>query len=258
MKVSDAKTLNAKIDEYTKTMEKNAVDSAIKTANEYRKNKKYAEALEALKAVQKYNDESVKTLYTSIYDEFLNKVLADAESALKASGHKAAISKLDEYSSYFSSDKKFTDKKDYYAGLAPVNLTEMEYFSRSSWSNNVETVAKDHLGNEFSNCFVEAVGNCGADYVEYYVNGKYVSISGTIAASENQYVHEIGRVEIFADDELVYTSKNVTAKTDPFDFKVDISGKKYIKIKVCAIKNSVDDNWSDASLILANVTLNKY
>lgn len=253
-KVSNNKTLIAKVDEYTKTMEKNTIDSAIKTASEHRKNKKYAEALNTLKTVEKYNNESVNTLYSAIYDEFLNKVLTDAESALKTSGHKAAISKLDEHSSYFSSDKKFKEKKEYYAGLTPVNLTEMDYFSRGNWNNNVESVAKDHLGNEFNNCFVEFASE-DPDYVEYYVNGKYLSISGTLAASEEQDVDKAGRVEIFADDELVYTSKNITAKTDPFDFKVNISGKKYIKIRVCPLKDSI---WYSTGIILANVTLNKY
>lgn len=256
-KVSNNKTLIAKVDEYTKTMEKNTIDSAIKTANEHRKIKKYAEALNALKTVEKYNNESVNTLYSAIYDEFLNKVLADAESVFKTSGHRAAISKMDEYSSYFSTDKKYIEKRDYYVGLTPVNLTEMDTFSENGWPNP-KGFAKDHLGNEFSNCFVVTVIDCGSDYAEYYVNGKYNSISGTIAASENEYTYEIGRVEIYADDELVYTSKNVTAKTDPFNFKVDISGKKYIKVKVWAIKNSYDGNWSNATIILANVTLNKY
>lgn len=253
-KVNNNKTLIDKVNEYTKAMEKSAIDAAIKTANDHRKNKKYAEALNALKTVEKYNNESVNTLYDAIYDEFLNKVLSDAESSFKTSGHKAAISKLDEYNSYFSTDKKFKDKKEYYAGLAPVSLTEIKYFSKGRWNDNVVTVAKDHLGNEFNNCFVEVACD-SIDYVEYYVNSNYVSISGTLAASEEMDVDNAGRVEIIVDDELVYTSGDITAKTDPFDFNVNISGKKYVKIRVSPLKDSI---WYSAHIILANLMLNKY
>ena len=171
------------------------------------------------------------------------------------------LGNTNEYNSYFSSDSEFSNKKEYYASLAPVNLSEMETFSQNRWDTPVG-FAKDHLGNEFNNCFVFSISRSeliNASSAEYYVNDKYVSITGTLAASDEQAVDEIGRVDIYADDELVYTSQNITAKTDPFDFNVDITGKKYIVIKVWALENENSfGNSVNVDVILADVKLNKY
>ena len=258
--VSDDTKLIALVDEYTNTMEINIIETAISTATEYKDNKDYINALDTLESVLSYNNESVNNLYTTVYDEFYTSVLAEAEEVFNTSGHTAAVNKLNEYNSYFGEKDDFIEKKEYYAGLAPVNLTEMKTFDESKdWEGPVFS-ASDHLGNSFSNCYVQGpYTSYGSryEYVEYYVNGKYTSISGTIAASINQDVDHIGKVEIYADDELVYSSQNVTAKTDPFDFKVDITGKKYIMIKVWTVRTG--DTWGDhAFVIIANAKLNKY
>ncbi len=259
-KVSDDTELLARAEAYTNTLNTNTIENAITTATEYKNNKDYENAIETLEAVLNYNNESVNSLYSTIYDEFLTNVLTEAENEFTTSGHIAAVNKLNEYISYFGPDSDFIEKRNYYIGLAPVNLTEMETFSENWWDEPV-SFAKDHLGNEFSNCFVisKPVISTTVMHAEYYVNSNFVSISGTIAASENQEIYEIGRVEIYADDELVYTSPNIMAKTDPFTFNVNIAGKKYVMIKIYALDNEyTSGKHARTEIILADMKLNKY
>ena len=115
--VSNDTVLLARIEEYTNTMNSNTVETAIVTATEYKNNKDYVNALETLESVLIYNNESVNSLYATVYDEFLASVLSEAESTFTTSGHTAAVNKLNEYNSYFGADSDFSDKKDYYTHL---------------------------------------------------------------------------------------------------------------------------------------------
>lgn len=54
-------------------------------------------------------------------------------------------------------------------------------------------------------------------------------------------------VEIYADEKLIYTSKEVKQKTQPFDFSKSLEGVDYLKIYV-------SPNWN-SEIILSDVKL---
>lgn len=206
--------------------------TAYKTAEAYMESKNYLKAIDSYSKVSVEDSyyESAKTRKQEAIITYKTSEMTKAEEAAATGDYAGAIAILYDMSEHLDNDSDFSDKKEYYAGLVPMNLTEMETFDESDGWGDLYINADDHLGNSFNNCYI--VGpytSYGSryDYAEYYVNAKYVSISGIIATGINQDVDEIGRVEIYGDDELLYTSENVTAKTEPFNFNVNITGKKY-------------------------------
>lgn len=233
---------------YITEQKNNMINESIENAKIYHDNGDYEAALDELKKVDGYDNEMVTGLYESYYSEFLANVIEEAETEFNESGHLAAVKKLHGYKRFFEGDSTYEEEVEYYSGLAPVNLTEMDCFSSSAGAWKYSAYETDHLGNSFENCF-----EGGKGWREYYINSAYKSITGTIAYGADGYVGHMGKIEIYADDELVYSSPNVGAKTDPFTFSVNIEGKRYIEIKFVDITG-----WDWMRLILADAKLNKY
>ncbi|MGN0374801.1 MAG: NPCBM/NEW2 domain-containing protein [Butyrivibrio sp.] len=241
--------IQIQIKAYEVDQDNNIINGTIEKAKSYYNNGDYSLALNELDKLSGYNNEVVNDLHEKYYGEFLTYVLNEAETAFNSSGHTAALNKLNEYSNYFSEDTAFTDKKEYYTSLAPVRLTSMDYFSATNrW--NYSSYEEDYLGNSFEDCIVSK----GDARIEYYVNRQYKSISGTIAYCNEGLTYGIYKIEIYGDDELIYSSPNVNAKTDPFNFTVDITDKKFIKIEFVDIEYT---EWRYSGII-DSVQLNKY
>lgn len=71
----------------------------------------------------------------------------------------------------------------------------------------------------------------------YYLNGKYSTISGTVAY-EDYYLDADWHIDyniniyVYADEELVYSKKNISKWTEPFEFNANIKNCKFLKINV--------------------------
>ena len=91
----------------------------------------------------------------------------------------------------------------------------------------------DRLQNQYNKAFL--IGKpTGSTYHEWYLNGKYNHISGVLAFSDKDNMstdyNYCGIIQIYADDNLIYTSPEINYKTEPIIFDMDISGAKILKI----------------------------
>ncbi len=96
-------------------------------------------------------------------------------------------------------------------------------------------------------------------YAEYYIDGKFKTVSGVLAPNNNAREGATAYLQIYADDLLIFTSPYITRKTEPFDFNVDISGAKYLKLCI-TLENDGSNYWFGehdfySSLILSDVML---
>ncbi len=120
---------------------------------------------------------------------------------------------------------------------------------------------KDPFGSDYTYArnyaLIYLYGGRAKTYAEYFLDGKYTTISGSIAPytdfGENSYPVVI---QIYADDVLVYTSDEITKKQALINFTVDINHAKYIKIVVTPANNYTD--WvSGSNVIISNLLLTK-
>lgn len=248
-------SIETQINMYKEEQMASIIEDAKSKAEEFRAEQKYIEAIQTLENVLDYDDMYIETLYSSIFDEFLQNVLNEAKEEFNSSGHTAAVSKLNEYNSYFSNEMEFVEVKEYYNNLAPDMLTDIEPFEEWNWEGTT-SYAVDKLGNEYGTCFVIDDSKNSSNYAEFYLNSSYVSISGVLACSENVDAKDIGRVDIYADDELIYSSPTIATKTEPIEFNLNIEGTNYLLIDVIALDNKMH-NYS-TEIIIEDVVLNKY
>lgn len=65
----------------------------------------------------------------------------------------------------------------------------------------------------------------------YYADEKYTLLKGTIAPYKQNHSDSECTLEVYADDELIYSSDFITRLTEPEEFEVDIAGAKFVKVR---------------------------
>ena len=245
--------IQTQINVYTQTSDEEYINNTIEEAKTSYKNGDYENALSKLKLIEGYNNQIAKDLYSKYFDEFLTHVIDEAEKLFKEKGHSEAYLMLYEYNDYFNNCAEYTEKLEYYINLAPVSLMEMERFDSYAWGSlRTEPEPKDHLGNVYGVSEIIEVNERYSNWIEYHVDTKYTRLSGTIALyKEESSPSEVGKIEVYADDELIYASPNISAKAEAVHFDVNISGKKFVKIKTYGVSG-------DPALILNDFKFHKY
>lgn len=131
-----------------------------------------------------------------------------------------------------------------------ISITTLKIINQENWQWN-DGEPKDIVGRDYTSVCNYAIlqnGSYRDSYsVEYRVDGEYECLHADFAPhtamSENGYAY----IQVLADDVLIYTSSNITNKTDANSIDLDITGTKYIKIQVYV-------EW-DSAIILSNVTI---
>ena len=89
-------------------------------------------------------------------------------------------------------------------------------------------------------------------YGEYYLGGKYSTLTATIDPIRYFGTSEYDgtQLEIVADDEVVYQSPGITYKTNNLDIKVNIKNADYIRFRAVYVGGAKFSQYYDADPIL--------
>lgn len=86
----------------------------------------------------------------------------------------------------------------------------------------------------------------GSYYVEYFLNGNFKNLSGSIVRGKGVDDDDVIWLEILADDVVIYTSPKMDYKSQAVPFELNLSNAKYIKIKAYA-QNYWYSSWDSSS-----------
>lgn len=118
----------------------------------------------------------------------------------------------------------------------PISITTLREINSGEWGTWNTGSPIDPFENDYSSaCNYVILGGREWErdsYIEYRLYGKYSILSGTVATHIESEDGRISRLQIYADDVLIYTSADLGRKTDAIPFSVDVSGAEYIKIVV--------------------------
>ena len=89
-------------------------------------------------------------------------------------------------------------------------------------------IVKDSFANVYSNCYVASTLN--DTYVVLYLAKKYSTLNLTIAPTEERHSGTITYTQIYADDELIYTSDSVTKTSKPVNLNLNVKNVDLLKI----------------------------
>ena len=165
--------------------------------------------------------------YSAIYRK---QVLADAETAFTSGGYSAAIDVINNGLYLLPNDTELAAKKAEYAALGP-----------EGWKDLVCTKGKicyieDEVRDPRQKAYHDVVlfYYYESTFAELYTGGQYSTISADFFPDEDFTTRDgkYANIKVYADDKLVYTSPNITYKTENIHMSVNIKGAKYVTIEL--------------------------
>lgn len=111
---------------------------------------------------------------------------------------------------------------------ASVPLSSLEAFN-GGWEWNNEAPV-DPWGNDYSDACNYRIFQRGKEFSEYYTGGEYKRLTFNLAPHTDIGQDDEAYLQIYKDEELIYTSPVVARKTKAFSCDVDISGAEYVEI----------------------------
>lgn len=223
------------------------IDSVIDEADAKAESGDFLAAMKLVEdAMDEYgSDPKLENAYDRYADGYAGMIMLEAEGYVQKGDYASAIAVLKDGLEVLPGNADLQAMLESVEGMKPIPITNLTPINGGfEWNN---TAPVDPFGNDYSNAANYAVFEIGNDnchyragdddeyYVgtaEYRVYGDYSQISMTLAPYTSIGEDGYGYVQIYADDELVYTSQNITRKTDAFDIEADISGAEYIEIHV--------------------------
>lgn len=116
-----------------------------------------------------------------------------------------------------------------------------------------QKVMTDTVGNTYDpgNLFMLKTYGDDSGYAKYYLGGKYKSLQFTYAIStEDSYYIDPTTLTIFGDgDKILFTSGEMTRTTEPTSTGIDVTGQKWIYIRVSS------DSYNSVPVLMANPVL---
>ena len=212
----------------------------LETINSNMESEKYGEAITAVNnsSDSLKNDKDIIEKKNVCVIKYRAQVLSKAETAFNNSGYNKAISILNDALNILPGDNEITNKIASYKEYEPVSLFDLKLMNQTNNYNPRELT--DPRGNVVSNAVY--IGDN-----EYYTEGKYSKFSCTVDPIEDfPRNHDDGaiKIEIYADDKLVYTSDEIAYKTDDLKIEANINNAQYIKFNSIDISKYRDSMFS--------------
>lgn len=252
---------DTKITEQIRIYEKNNVEKlkadALNTAADYAKNGDYLNAFKALNGVMKSQaaDAELVSAYNKYCDQYVAQIIDEVDEKVVGKDFEGAISSLNTALKNLPNNEALVSRMEDVKAKQPVPITALLAVNTSYWGEWNSGTPTDPFGNDYSSAcnyviFRGSLLGIGSDmdhYAEYRLYGNYTTLTGTIATHIDCPENKINRLQIYSDNELVYTSDDLGRKTDAINFSVDVGGVEYVKIVVYTD--------SGAYAILSNVQL---
>lgn len=230
---------------------------------ELTENKKWAEAFDVIDEAISFDDnEYFQNLKMSTENKFVSDAVNQADSLMSERNYTSAKTTVNEAIKILPNNSTLKDKLAEIEKKAPVSLATITPIN-GGWNWN-EGTPMDSFGVSYTNMCNYAIF-AGGDFfygshevehtAEYRIQGKYKTITGTLLPHSNIPEDGFGRLQIYADDKLVYTSETIYRKTDMINFIAPVDGADYIKMVILASNGSV---WSYSvvdSLLMMDVQL---
>lgn len=239
MKIYDDGTLSGKVSE-VESKYRNLLENK---AEEYVKNKKWSDAVVIYDELENYfKDDSYKVKETDIKNECINEAISKAETDIKNGDYDTAKKEINEAIKVVGNDTELTGELDRITSFEPVLITDLEEFYIDGDVHKWAGIDKDNTGTSYPSGLLinESGGSMFSDpkssSVEYLLDGKYDRMTGKVVLhydckdSANPSV-AAGKVKIYGDDELLYSSDVIASGVLPQDFDLDITGVNELKIE---------------------------
>ena len=228
--------------------------AAIESAETHIANDDYEAAINVLRdATSKVGaDIELEALLSQYEKEYCTYVIQKADEALTAEGYEAAVAVINDGLSFMEDNETFLIALDRYKAYEPKSLQEFTVIGE----NAVELASdlKDVQGNSYNIAYSIGGNSIGSNsnYLEVYIAGDYNTFSGKFAPVDAwrwRTSYPTATVAIYGDDKIL-ESFEISYKSLPFEFEVDVTGVSYLKVQMAE-----GSMWTNVLLADANLSI---
>lgn len=210
-------------------------NTSVQAAASYAGKGDFANAIKTIDSLLKENkdDAELQKLYDQYKDSFISVTVKKVDELVGKKQFSEAQTALEAALKVLPLNDNLTSKLEEVQNKQPIYLSDMTPVN-GGWDWN-EGDPTDPFGVTYSDAenFVIFSGNSASiseHYAEYRVYGKYKYLTGDLISQKDCGEDANSYVEVYADDELVYTSPEIVRKSDLSSIKVNIDGADYVKI----------------------------
>lgn len=162
------------------------INKIIENATSYWNNNDFVQTLTLLKN-SKTKSTDISSLYEKYSEEYILKLLTQADLLISERKYDVAIEILKEGKSVVYNDKMLNDKINEINNNQPIKLSDLKISASRFFSQNQDRPIEDTVGNKYSagNTYITyAEGESNYGYATFYLGKKYTSLNGIVAVSD--------------------------------------------------------------------------
>ncbi len=138
-----------------------------------------------------------------------------------------------------------------------ISLKEMVAAESDGYYSD-ETSVMDSVGNKYTGNVISlgstgVLGN-GTSYAVFYLGGNYKSLTGKLAVNNSSWNEYTASFSVYADDNEIYNTGEVSKKFVPIDLLVNIENCQWLMLKVTNFASSGGEN---INFILSDFIIHK-
>lgn len=247
--IEKAQKSNSSDEDYKKAYVSYQKNYALNQAKTYADDGDYANAVITIEEAKKNNssDADLISAYNTYASNYVTKVVEDADGLLEKNNYSGAIEAVKKGLKTIPDSQTLKDKQSEIEKAKPVSLSTLSAFNGGWEWNNLDPT--DPFGNDYSSASnyvvfsneeqgtvtdqegsLEEKNGYRQVYAEYHTEKKYNRLTMQLAPYSTIGEEKTAFIQVYADDELVYTSPTIAQKTQAFSGEANIAGAEYIKI----------------------------
>lgn len=247
--IEKAQKTNTSDADYKKAYASYQKSYALNQAKTYADDSDYANAVTTIEEAKKNNssDADLISAYNTYASDYAEQVVKEADGLLEKNNYSGAIEAVKKGLKTVPDNQTLKDKKSAIEKTKPVSLSTLSAFNGGWEWNNLDPT--DPFGNDYSSASnyvvfsneewgtvtdqegsMEEKNGYRQVYAEYHTEKKYNRLTMQLAPYSTIGEEKTAFIQVYADDELVYTSPTIAQKTQAFSGEANIAGAEYIKI----------------------------
>lgn len=247
--IEKAQKANSSDEDYKKAYASYQKSYALNQAKTYADDSDYADAVTTIEEAKKNNssDADLISAYNTYAADYAEQVVKEADGLLEKNNYSGAIEAVKKGLKTVPDNQTLKDKQSAIEKTKPVSLSTLSAFNGGWEWNNLDPT--DPFGNDYSSASNYVVFSNKEDgtitgqegsmeekngyrqvYAEYHTEKKYSRLTMQLAPYSTIGEEKTAFIQVYADDELVYTSPTIAQKTQAFSGEANIAGAEYIKI----------------------------
>lgn len=247
--IEKAQKTNSSDEDYKKAYASYQKSYALNQAKTYADDNDYANAVTTIEEAKKNNssDADLISAYNTYASDYAEQVVKEADGLLEKNNYSGAIEAVKKGLKTVPDNQTLKDKQSAIEKTKPVSLSTLSAFNGGWEWNNLDPT--DPFGNDYSSASnyvvfsneeggtvtgqegsMEEKNGYRQVYAEYHTEKKYNRLTMQLAPYSTIGEEKTAFIQVYADDELVYTSPTIAQKTQAFSGEANIAGAEYIKV----------------------------